>query len=174
MVQKNYPITTLQHLLNYQIMQWIDAENQLLQSLPKWIEHAGSLQLKTVLQKYIHFIENHLQGFKQFLEQENTKQEKIVDTVMQAFITETNYKLQHCLDTEIKDACLLASVQTINHYKISTYGTAAAFVQTIGVTQQASVFYEAEISEKQIDDRLSQLAQYEINKKARTPIVIEA
>jgi hypothetical protein len=38
--------------------------------------------------------------------------------------------------------------------------------------KQAAVFYEAEINEKQIDDRLSQLAQFEINVKAKAPIVI--
>ena len=36
----------------------------------------------------------------------------------------------------------------------------------------ASVFHEMEINEKHIDDRLSQLAEFEINRKARTPIVI--
>jgi hypothetical protein len=36
----------------------------------------------------------------------------------------------------------------------------------------ARLFHEAEVNEKQIDDRLTQLAEHEINIKARTPIVI--
>jgi hypothetical protein len=36
----------------------------------------------------------------------------------------------------------------------------------------ATVFHEAEINEKQIDDRLSQLAKYEINVKAKAPIIL--
>ena len=43
----------------------------------------------------------------------------------------------------------------------------------LGMEKQAAIFHEAEINEKQIDDRLSQLAEYEINMKARTPIVLE-
>ncbi len=40
------------------------------------------------------------------------------------------------------------------------------------MTEAATIFYEAEVSEKQIDDRLSQLAEYEINVKAKSPSLI--
>ena len=98
----------------------------------------------------------------------------VEDEVMHSFINNTNEKLSMCTDSEIKDACLLASIQYINHYKISAFGTAAAFANTLGTLEQATIFHEAEVTEKQIDDRLSQLAEYEINLKARTPIVLHA
>ena len=91
---------------------------------------------------------------------------------MQAFIKETTEKLAACADAEVKDACLLACIQSVNHFKISAYGTAAAFARALDMDKQAAVFYEAEINEKQIDDRLSQLAEYEINGRAKTAIVL--
>ena len=36
--------------------------------------------------------------------------------------------------------------------------------------KQATLFHDAELNEKQIDERLSQLAEHEINIKAKTPI----
>ena len=39
--------------------------------------------------------------------------------------------------------------------------------------KQAAVFHEAEVKEKQIDDRLSQLAEHEINIKARTHGILQ-
>ena len=36
----------------------------------------------------------------------------------------------------------------------------------------AQFFHQAEVQEKQIDDRLTQLAQYEINFRAKSPIVL--
>jgi len=36
----------------------------------------------------------------------------------------------------------------------------------------AELFHEAEANEKQIDDRLTQLAEHEINVKAKTPAVL--
>ena len=80
-------------------------------------------------------------------------------------------KAQNCI-AEVKDACLLACIQAINHYKISSYGTAAAFAIALGMEKAAAVFHEAEINEKHIDDRLSQLAEYEVNTKAKTPILL--
>ncbi len=174
MSEKIHQITTLQHLLDYDVHKFIAAEKQLQKCLPDWINHAGSLKLKTVLQKYLHFVENHLENLKQYFK--NTSESKVVvdDEVMQSFIKYTNEKLAMCTDSEIKDACLLASIQYINHYKISVFGTAAAFANTLGTLEQATIFHEAEVTEKQIDDRLSQLAEYEINLKARTPIVLHA
>jgi ferritin-like metal-binding protein YciE len=49
---------------------------------------------------------------------------------MQAFLEETNEKLGKCT---LRDACLLASLQGINHYKISNYGTATAFAADLGL-----------------------------------------
>jgi hypothetical protein len=40
--------------------------------------------------------------------------------------------------------------------------------------QAASIFYTAEVSEKQIDSRLSQLAEFDINKKARSPFHLQS
>ncbi len=85
---------------------------------------------------------------------------------------DTNEKLLMCADAEVTDACLLASVQMINHFKISAYGTAAAFANTLGMDAAAIFFHKAEVHEKQIDDRLTQLAQYEINFRAKSPIVL--
>ena len=105
-------------------------------------------------------------------EEENINSLSLTNRVMHAFIEEAEEKLSGCTDAEVKDACLLACIQAINHFKISTDGTAAAFANTLGMEKQASVFHEAEINEKQIDDRLSQLAEHEINVKAKAPIVL--
>ena len=107
-----------------------------------------------------------------FFEEEKIISLSLTNRVMRAFIEEAEEKLANCADAEVKDACLLACIQAINHFKISTYGTAAAFANALGMEKQAAVFHEAEVNEKQIDDRLSQLAEYEINTKAKAPILL--
>jgi ferritin-like metal-binding protein YciE len=87
-------------------------------------------------------------------------------------IEEAEEKINNCTNPFLKDACMLSTVQNINHYKISTYGTAAAFANTLGKSKTAVLFHECEVNEKQIDDRLSQLAEFEINKKARNAVEI--
>lgn len=172
MSANNQTITTLHNLLDYDVSKFTSAEVQLKNSLPHWISKADSLKLKTVLQKYLDFVQLHIQKLEVFFEEENITSLPVSNRVMQAFIEETEEKFSACTDAEIKDACLLACIQGINHFKISTYGTAAAFARVLDMEKQAAVFYEAEVNEKQIDDRLSQLAEFEINKMAKVPVVL--
>ncbi|MBK7377042.1 MAG: DUF892 family protein [Ferruginibacter sp.] len=172
-MEANYqPIATLRNLLDDDARKFTSAEVQLKNKLPEWINKAGSLKLKTVLQRYLLYVEEHIQKLEVFLDEEHITSLSVTNRVMRAFIEDTEEKLSGCSDVEIKDACLLASIQAINHFKISTYGTAAAFAKVVGTEQQAAVFHEAEVNEKQIDDRLTQLAEHEININARAPIVI--
>jgi hypothetical protein len=165
-------INTLHNLLDYDIRKFTIAEIQLQKILRAWINKAGSLKLKTVLQKYQDAVEKHIQKMQGFYEEEGIASISLFNRVMQAFIDETEEKLNYCSDAAIKDACILASVQTINHFKISTYGTARAFSNALGLERIAHVFHEAETTEKKIDDRLTQLAEHEINIEARAPIVL--
>lgn len=166
-------IFTLQSLMDNDARKFIVGEIQLKNILPEWVSKAGSLKLKTVLEKYLHYVEQHVQKMQEFFEEENITSLSLSNRIMHAFIEEAKEKLSACADNEVTDACLLASVQAINHFKISSYGTAAAFANALGHEKPAAVFHEAEINEKQIDDRLSQLAEHEINTKAKAPIVIQ-
>lgn len=172
MEANNQKIATLRNLLDDDASKFISGEISLKNKLSEWINEASSVKLKGVLQRYLEFIEQHLDNLENFMNEENIHSFSIRNPVMIAFISETEEKLMRCSDVEVKDACLLAGIQSINHYKISTYGTAASFSNSLGMERQASIFHEAEVNEKHIDDRLSQLAQFEINIKARSPIVL--
>ena len=93
--------------------------------------------------------------------------------IMLSFIHSLDQKIEACTNPEGKDACILAGVQSICHFKISSYGTAAAFAMQVGLAKFAHVFYESEINEKHIDDELTQLAIYEINNNALSPLNLE-
>lgn len=172
MKESNKPIATLHDLLDYNAQKFTAAEIELKKSLPLWINQAGSIKLKGVLEKYLDLVQQHVEKLSAFFEAEKVNSLSIANKVMIALIEETNEKLNNCADQQVKDACLLACVQGINHFKISLYGTAAAFAKELEMEKFASVFHEAEVNEKQIDDRLSQLAEHEINVNAKTPIVL--
>jgi len=163
-------ITTLHNLLDYEASKFSSAEIQLTHVLPEWISKANSMTLKNVLQKYLDYIQRHLEKLELIIEEEKIISLALTNHVMRTYIEETREKLSLCTDKEVSDACLLASIQSINHFKISAYGTAAAFANMLELGNTAVFFHEAEVSEKQIDDRLTQLAAFEINAKAKSPI----
>lgn len=171
MAENNSTITSLHNLLDYDAGKFTSAELQLKKSLPEWISKAASLKLKMVLEKYFDLVQEHFQKMEAFFENEEISTLSFTNRVMNAFIEETNERLSKCAE-KVRDACLLASVQEINHFKISSYGTAASFANALGMEKAAAIFHEAEVNEKQIDDRLSQLAEHEINIKAKTPLIL--
>lgn len=172
MEETTQSITNLRNLLDYDARKFVSAEIQLKEILPVWADKISSLKLKAVLLKYVEYTQQHVERMDSFFAEEQISSLSVANRVIQAFIEEANDKLNHCTDAEVRDACLLESVQCINHYKISTYGTAAAYAKALGKEKSAAVFHEAEVNEKQIDDRLSQLAEHEINLKAIAPIVL--
>lgn len=167
---ENDSINTLHNLLDYDVSKFISAEAELKNCLPKWISEANSLQLKNVLEKYLEFVRHHLKRIDEFIQEEQIGLLAVNNPLMLAYIKETDERLAACTNAAVKDACLLASIQEINHYKICFYGTGAAFSTLLELEKSAAIFREAEVNEKHIDDRLSQLALYEINKKAKSPI----
>ena len=169
MENNNQTINTLHQLLDYDARKFAIAEIQLKSVLPEWINKTSSLQLKTVLQRYLDFVNRHIEKLEGFYKEEEISSLSISNKIMHAFIDEAEEKFTSCTGAPVKDASLLAGIQTINHYKITTYGTAAAFSLALGMDEQAGIFHEAEVNEKQIDDRLSQLAEHEINIKANAP-----
>ena len=163
-------IATLHELLDFDARKFTNAEVQLQHSLPVWINKSTSVKMKEVLLKYQDHVAEHIEKLDDFFIAEEISSLSTMNRIMHAFIEEISDKLNYCSDNEVKDACLLAGIQAINHFKISTYGTAAAFAKTLCMEKAAEIFHEAEVNEKQIDDRLTQLAEFEVNKKARATI----
>lgn len=168
----NHHIHSLTNLLDYDIRRFISTETFLRNHLPLFINKTGSLKLRTVLQHYFNSIEEHLDAVRKLTDDGYSSGLSLTNRIMQAFIEEMEERLSLCTDEVTRDACLLESVQVINHFKISSYGTAAAFAQTLGMEEQAHFFYEAEMNEKDIDRRLSELAEHDINLKAKAPILL--
>lgn len=166
-------VVSLHDLLDYEARKFTSAEIHLKNSLHKWVEVASDFKLKAVLQKYSDMVSAHVQKLENFFAEEGISSISLNNLVMNAFVKESNDRMDACADKEVKDACLLSCIQGINHFKISMYGTVAAFAQKLGMDKQAAVFHEAMADEKQIDERLSQLAEHVVNIKAASPLALK-
>lgn len=165
-------ISNLNDLLIYDYSKFTDFEQGLKQVLPGWILQANSLKLKTILHRYLYYAEQHLKHVESLVDGKLVRSQTKNGKTVEKLIEDVNDKLSVCVDPVVKDACLLAAIQAINHYKISMYGTAASFANVLGLKKAAKLFYTAEVSEKQIDKRLSELAEQEVNLRAKIPIAL--
>lgn len=173
MTNTQQQIANLHNLLDHDACKFSCAEAELKNVLPQWIREAESLQLKILLEKYQDFVEDNIKQIDGFCIEENIRLISLSNRIMKAFIEEAEEKMSLCIDTAVKDASLIACVQAVNHFKISMYGTAAAFAMELGMDKYAAAFHECEVKEKQIDERLSQLATFEINQYARVAILLD-
>ncbi len=160
-------IKSLHQLLDEDCRNFLIAEKELHNAIPALITKSSSVKLKNILQKYYEQIKQHMKLLDTFFEEENITYVYTENTIMKAFIKEAEDKMNNCSELMVRDACILASVQNINHYKIGAYGTAAAFAETLGMSNTRFLFHQFESNEKLIDKRLSMLALQEINKNAR-------
>ncbi len=171
-MENNMTISCLRQLLDEDSNRLMSAEIDLKRSLGVWMNDESSPDLKIIMYRYLDMIERHLKYLESFAEEEQVKSFSISNRVIKAFIDEINEKLAACSCPQVKNACVLAGIQGINHFKISPYGTAAAFADAAGLYKAATLFHQAEKDEKSIDEDLSHLAAHQINKEALAPVVL--
>ncbi len=165
-------ISSLRQLLDEDTSRMISAEQQLKNSISGWVSIENSASLKLLMYEYMDVVEKHIRQLEVFCEEEKIGSYKFSNKVMKAYIAEADEKLSGCTTPEVKEACLLAAVQGINHFKISVYGTAAAFAGAVRLQRAGLLFHQAELDEKEMDERLSYLAEHELNRKAAAPVTL--
>lgn len=164
-------VVGLSDLLALETSRIMEGEKFLIQTLPDWIQRVSSSKLRHILNQYLDCIKHHEQQMTNYFMHQRTPPSYGRNRVMRALAEEANEKLNYCADPEIYDACLLACVQEINHYKISVYGTVSAFFVALGENSSAAIFHKAEKDEKRIDEQLSFQADLDINELAKAPVI---
>ena len=69
-------------------------------------------------------------------------------------------------DDTIRDAAMLAAAQSVEHYEISRYGTLIAWAEKLDMSDAAELLQATLEEEKLTDEKLTKLAESEINVEA--------
>jgi ferritin-like metal-binding protein YciE len=85
--------------------------------------------------------------------------------VMRALVQEASRIAENC-STNVRDVVLVAALQHMVHYLITSYGTIAAHAKALGLADQAALFHSYAESDRQLDMDLSSLAKTEVNPQA--------
>jgi ferritin-like metal-binding protein YciE len=163
-------ISCLRKLFDEDMRAFISAEAELKQSLSGWTKIELTMPFMVLLEDYQDNIETHIDRLNRVFVLENITSAAFDNTVMKALIAETNTKLNTCSYPEVKEACLLGAIQKIIHVKISAYGTAASFANTLGLKDEAVLLHQCVDDEKDFDSSFSHIARNGINEKAVEPL----
>ena len=81
-------------------------------------------------------------------------------------IEEGEEVMKEAKDDTIRDAAMLAAAQSVEHYEISRYGTLVAWAEKMDMPDAAKLLQATLDEEKLTDEKLSALAESEINVEA--------
>lgn len=165
-------ISSLRQLLYEDACRMISAEMHLKSSVLGWVSNENSAFLKMLMQDYLDVVEKHIRQLEAFCREEQIAVCILNNRVMSAFIADADDRLSACTCPEVRDVCLLSAIQGINHFKIHVYGTMAAFAGALRLENAGLLFHQAELDEKEMDERLSYLAEHELNRKAAVPVAV--
>ena len=173
-------IETLEELLKHELKDLYSAETQIIDALPKMIEAAGSKDLKKALQQHLTVTKTQkkrLDDIQKLLGEEKTAPEnkgffanlfrsnegEEHCKAMEGLIKEGNTLLSEDMNPEVMDAAIIAAAQKIEHYEISSYGTARAYALQLRLNKVAGLLEATLKEEYEANDSLTELALSKVN-----------
>ena len=82
---------------------------------------------------------------------------------MEGLVKEGSELIKEDADPNVKDAALIAAAQRVEHYEIAVYGTLCTFAKLLGYTKAGSLLHASLEEETATDEKLTELAESEIN-----------
>lgn len=177
-------IKDLGSLLLHHLQNLYSAEVQMQRTMPLLVEKAHHPSLQNALKHHLSLTEEQtkrLEKVAQLLQEKTNEAGKKGDLQvdfaaelkkeytckgMAGLIEEANELLGKKLAQEVIDAALITCVQKMEHYEISTYGTALAFAEQLHLPKAAALLEETLDEEYDADDLLTALATSALNKEA--------
>lgn len=166
-------LDNLHDLFILEIQDLYDAENQIVQAMPQLLEAVHSDELKEAMQSHLDETRKHIKRLEEICEERDIDTSTKTCVGMEGIIEETVDLLQETTPSPTLDAALLASLQKIEHYEISGYGSAAAYAKELEYDQSLELLLETLSEEKEEDANLTSLAEGTLNKKAHMYEVAE-
>jgi ferritin-like metal-binding protein YciE len=143
------------------------AEKHLTKVLPKMKKKATSDELKEAIEEHLAQTEEHVSRLEQVFNLCGKKPQAKKCEAMDGLTREGDSIIEETEDgTETRDAGIIMAAQKVEHYEIATYGTLVVFAKTLGMKEAADILIETLKEEKDTDERLTAIAEGNVNMTA--------
>lgn len=159
-------LNNLNEVLAFHLEGMYDAEKKLQKALPHCSNDATSRALKNEIKKYLDSAKEKRLKLKRIfsylLAGPFNRKNKVIAKILKDGVKVLKYTKAIAL----KDAILIGHLQAVNHYKISSYGTAKAFASMLKLKNVTDLLQEVLEWEKETDRAFTKIAMKEVNEKA--------
>lgn len=143
------------------------AENHLVKNLPKMAKSATSSALAAAIEEHLEITRTHVARLEQVFAALGEKPLARKCDAMEGLVKEGEGCIENTADgSAIRDVAIIMASQKVEHYEISAYGSLATLARTIGLDELAAILEETLGEEKDADQKLTGLAESEINYEA--------
>lgn len=142
------------------------AEKALTKALPKMAKNASSESLITTINDHLTVTEEQVTRLEEVFEILGQKASAKKCEAMEGLIKEGESIVEETEAGPVRDAGIIGASQKIEHYEIATYGTLAAFAQTLGEEDALALLQQTLEEEKEADTMLTDVAYNNINFEA--------
>lgn len=151
--------TSLRELFIEELKDLYDAENQLIEALPKMAEASTSAELRNAFEEHLQQTRNHAQRLEQVFQIVGEKPKKGDCKAMTGLVKEGNQVIKDIDQEEVRDAAIISAAQRVEHYEISGYGTLRTWAGLLGITNAQEILEETLDEEKAADEKLNEISE---------------
>ncbi len=153
-------LDTLKDLFIEQITDLYDAENQLVEALPKMQKASTSAELANAFSDHLAQTKEQVTRLEQVFQSLGHKAERKTCKAMKGLIDEGSEFLK--VDTKndaVRDAALIASGQRVEHYEMAAYGAARSYAELLGLQSAVQLLQTTLDEEGEADKLLTSIAE---------------
>ena len=143
------------------------AENHLVKTLPKMQKAATSKTLVAAIESHLEETKIHVSRLEQVFELLGEKIQAQKCDAMEGLAKEGEGIIESTEPgTATRDVGIILASQKVEHYEIATYGGLTQLAQTLGLDDVATLLYQTLTEEKAADEKLTDVAENDINYQA--------
>ena len=143
------------------------AEKHLVKVLPKMQKAATTQELKDAINQHIIVTKTHVSRLEDVFGLLNRTPQAKKCHAMAGITKEGDDIVDETDEGSItRDVGIIIAAQKVEHYEIATYGGLTQLAKTLNLNEVADILYKTLQEEKQTDEKLTQIAERNINIEA--------
>jgi len=143
------------------------AEKHLTKTLPKMKKKATTAELKSAIEEHLAQTEEHVSRLERVFEICGKKAQAKKCDAMEGLTKEGDSVIEETeSNTMTRDAGIIMAAQKVEHYEIATYGSLVQLAKTLGMNEAADILHQTLDEEKQADEKLTEIAEWNVNQAA--------
>ncbi|HTD13658.1 MAG TPA: ferritin-like domain-containing protein [Chthoniobacterales bacterium] len=159
-------LESVKDLLIAELRDLHNAEEQLVEALPKMAEAASSRELKNAFTHHLEETRQHVTRLDGVFKSLNEKASGETCQAMEGLVKEGEEMIHAKGEPDVRDAGLIGAAQRVEHYEMAGYGTARTLAKRLGLQDIAQTLQKTLEEEAAADEKLTAVAEGNVNPTA--------